>query len=82
MCRKHDSYTCRVVFPKFVGNIPTLLDFVRKIPTHVKVLAIIHTCVRIIPTCVGIILTCVGIVPTLVGIIPTLQENVIYFVNM
>ena len=37
LCRKHDSYMCRTLLrslQNFVGNIPTLLNFVRKIPTH------------------------------------------------
>ena len=34
LCKKHGSYTCRATLRNFVGNIPTLLYFVRKIPTH------------------------------------------------
>ena len=34
LCRKHGSYTYRATLRKFVGNIPALLSFVRKIPTH------------------------------------------------
>ena len=34
LCKKHCSYTCRATLRNFVGNIPTLLNFVRKIPTH------------------------------------------------
>ena len=34
LCKKHDSYTCRAALRNFVGNIPALLSFVRKIPTH------------------------------------------------
>ena len=34
LCKKHGSYTCRATLRNFVGNIPTLLNFVRKIPTH------------------------------------------------
>ena len=37
LCRKHGSYMpmmCRATLRNFVGNIPTLLSFVRKIPTH------------------------------------------------
>ena len=34
LCKKHGSYTCRATLSNFVGNIPTLLYFVRKIPTH------------------------------------------------
>ena len=88
LCRKHDSYTCRAllrIFAEFVGNIPTLLNFVRKIPTHgtkcktsscsVEIIPtsveMIPTSVGIIPTSVGIVLTNVEIIPTLVGIIPT-----------
>ena len=78
LCRKHGSYTCSAllrILPEFVGNIPTLLNFVRKIPTlgtKCKTsscsVGIIPTSVGIIPTSVEIILTSVGIVP----IIPTL----------
>ena len=34
LCKKHGSYTCRAALRNFVGNIPALLSFVRKIPTH------------------------------------------------
>ena len=34
LCRKHGSYTCRATLRNFVGNIPALLSFVRKISTH------------------------------------------------
>ena len=40
LCKKHGSYTCRATsaltetLRNFVGNIPTLLNFVRRIPTH------------------------------------------------
>jgi len=37
LCRKHGSYMCRAllrILQNFVGNIPTLLKLVRKIPTH------------------------------------------------
>ena len=34
LCKKHGSYTCRATLRKFVGSIPVLLNFVRKIPTH------------------------------------------------
>ena len=34
LCRKHGSYMCRATLRNFVGNIPALLSFVRKIPTH------------------------------------------------
>ena len=34
LCKKHGFYTCRATLRNFVGNIPTLLNFVRKIPTH------------------------------------------------
>ena len=66
------------ILQNFVGNIPTLLNFVRKIPTHgtkCKIsscsVGIIPTSVGIIPTSVRIVLTNIGIIPTLVGIIPT-----------
>ena len=63
-CKKHGSYTCRAVLRNFVGNIPALLNFVRKIPTH-----------DIIPTLVRMIPKLVGMIPKLVGIIPTLQKD-------
>ena len=34
LCKKHGSYTCRATLRNFVENIPTLLNFVRKFPTH------------------------------------------------
>ena len=81
----HGSYTCRATLRNFVGNIPTLLNFVRKIPSRdIMCRNNSYKCrptlIRTIPTLVGIIPTLVGIIPTLVGIIPTLQENVLYFV--
>ena len=63
-CKKHGSYTCRAALRNFVGNIPALLNFVRKIPTH-----------DIIPTLVRMIPKLVGMIPKLVGIIPTLQKD-------
>ena len=38
MCKKHGSYTCRATLRNFAGNIATLLNFVRKIPTHVRII--------------------------------------------
>ena len=67
LCKKHGSYTCRATLRNFVGNIPTLFNFLRKIPTH-------GINVGIIPTSVGMIPRSVGIVPTRVRIIPTLVE--------
>ena len=34
LCKKHGSYTCRAMLRNFVGNIPTLLNIVRKILIH------------------------------------------------
>ena len=34
LCRKHGYYMCRAILRNFVGNIPTLLNFVRMIPTY------------------------------------------------
>ena len=34
LCKKHGSYMCRAALRNFVRNIPALLSFVRKIPTH------------------------------------------------
>ena len=70
LCKKHGSYTCRAALRNFVGNILTLLSFVRKIPTSVG----------IILTFVGTIPTLVRMIPTLIGIIPTLQEDVLHCV--
>ena len=75
LCRKHGSYMCRALLRIFVGNFPTLLKFVRKIPTHGTKYKISFCSAGIIPinsTGVGIILTHVGIIPTLVRIVPTL----------
>ena len=69
-CKKHGSYTCRATLRNFVGNILTLLSFVRKIPTSIG----------IILTFVGTIPTVVRTIPKLIGIIPTLQEDVLYYV--
>ena len=66
LCKKHGSYTCRATLRNFVGNIPILLNFVRKIPTH-GTKCKISSC-------------SVGIIPILVGIIPTLQEDILHFV--
>ena len=77
LCRKHGSYTCRAIFRNLVGNIPTLLNFGRKIPTHstmCRTFGIIPTSVGIIPTFVGTIPTLVGMIPMLVRIIPTPQD--------
>ena len=56
MYKKHGSYTCRATLRNFAGNIPTLLNFVGKIPRKDSV---------------GTIPTSVGIIPTFVRIIPS-----------
>ena len=63
---------CRALLRIFVGNIPALLKFVRKVPTHDTKCKTIFCNVGMIPTSVEIILTQVGTIPTLLEIIPTL----------
>ena len=83
MYRKHGSYMCRALlrifaefcreyFQNFVGNISTLLKFVRKISTHGARYKTSYDCAGTIPTNVGIISTNVGIILTHVRTIPTL----------
>jgi len=69
----------------FVGNIPTLSKFVRKIPTlgirSYGCAGTIPTNVGIISISVGITLTHVGTIPTLVGTIPTHGEIIESFLQ-
>ena len=62
---------CTALLRIFAGNIPTLLKFVRKIPTLGTRCKSSLCSAGIFPKSVGIILTHVGTIPTLVGIIPT-----------
>ena len=78
LCRKHGSYTCRATLRNFVGNIPALLSFVRKIPTHDIMCR--NNSYKCRNYTIGTIPTLVRMIPTLVGIIPTLQEDVLHFV--
>ena len=63
LCKKHGSYMCRAT----LRNFPTLLNFVRKIPTSVGTIPTLQEDVLHFVTCVGIFLTkfnSVGIFPT------------------
>ena len=57
------------ILQNFVGNIPALLKFVRKTPTHDTKFKKFFYSIGIISTSVGIILPHIATIPTLVGIV-------------